>query len=86
MPVPRQPLRPVLRPETTADDKWFGGFEAGWMDFEKKIYYSGLTREGERITVRFREPAQRAAALKAIGELSDLAREAGLPYLVDVGS
>ena len=40
---------------------------------EKKIYYSGLTREGERITVRFREPAQRAAALKAIGELSDLA-------------
>ena len=35
---------------------------------EKKIYYSGLTREGERITVRFNEPEQRAAALKALGD------------------
>ena len=35
---------------------------------EKKIYYSGLTREGDRIVARFREPEQRAAALKAIGE------------------
>jgi len=34
---------------------------------DKKIYYSGLTREGERITVRFREAEQRAAALKLIG-------------------
>jgi len=44
---------------------------------EKKIYYSGLGREGERIVVRFREPEQRAAALKAIGDaLPDLvARE-----------
>jgi preprotein translocase subunit SecD len=44
---------------------------------EKKIYYSGLGREGERIVVRFREPEQRGAALKAIAEaLPDLvARE-----------
>ena len=35
---------------------------------EKKIYYSGLTREGDRIMVRFAEPEQRAAALKAIGD------------------
>jgi iron(III) transport system substrate-binding protein len=35
-----QPLRPILRPETTADDKWIGGFDAGWMDFDKKVYYS----------------------------------------------
>jgi iron(III) transport system substrate-binding protein len=35
-----QPLRPILRPETTADDKWINGFDAGWMDIEKKIYYS----------------------------------------------
>ncbi len=33
---------------------------------ERKIYYSGLTREGQRIVARFREPEQRAAALKAI--------------------
>jgi len=35
-----QPLRPILRPETTADDKWIGGFDAGWMDVAKSIYYS----------------------------------------------
>jgi preprotein translocase subunit SecD len=35
---------------------------------EKKIYYSGLVRDGERISVRFAEPEQRAAALKAIAE------------------
>jgi preprotein translocase subunit SecD len=41
---------------------------------EKKIYYSGLARDGERIVIRFREPEQRAAALKALGEqMSDLA-------------
>ncbi len=33
---------------------------------EKKIYYAGLARDGDRIVVRFREPEQRAAALKAI--------------------
>ena len=33
---------------------------------EKKIYYAGLVRDGVRIVIRFREPEQRAAALKAI--------------------
>ena len=40
---------------------------------EKKIYYSGLARDGDRITVRFREPEQRDAALKALAEMADLA-------------
>ena len=42
---------------------------------DKKIYYSGLAREGEdRIVIRFREPDQKAAALKALAELTpDLA-------------
>ncbi|MGZ5037390.1 MAG: protein translocase subunit SecD [Usitatibacter sp.] len=35
---------------------------------DKKIYYSGLAREGDRIVVRFREADQRAAALKAMTE------------------
>ena len=35
---------------------------------DKKIYYSGLAREGDRVTVRFNEPEQRAAALKAMSE------------------
>ncbi len=33
---------------------------------DKRIYYSGITREGERVTVRFNEADQRAAGLKAI--------------------
>ena len=41
---------------------------------EKKVRYSGIGREGERITIRFREPEQRAAALKLLaGEMPDLA-------------
>jgi preprotein translocase subunit SecD len=40
---------------------------------DKKIYYSGLAREGDRIVIRFREPAQKAAALKEIGaQMPDL--------------
>jgi preprotein translocase subunit SecD len=35
---------------------------------EKKIYYSGLSREGDRIVMRFREADQRAAAMKLIAE------------------
>jgi len=35
-----QPLRPILRPEITADDKWSGGFDDGFLDTEKKIFYS----------------------------------------------
>src|SRR5207237_4032431 len=33
---------------------------------EKKIYYSGLAREGERIVIRFREADQRAAPRKVL--------------------
>ena len=40
---------------------------------EKKVYYSGLTREGERIVMRFREREQRVAALKLFAaQLPDL--------------
>ncbi|MBL0141757.1 MAG: protein translocase subunit SecD [Betaproteobacteria bacterium] len=40
---------------------------------DKKIYYSGLAREGDRVVVRFRENDQRAAALKLIEkEMPDL--------------
>ena len=31
---------------------------------DKKIYYSGIARDGDRIVIRFREADQRAAALK----------------------
>ncbi len=48
---------------------------------DKKIYYSGIGREGDRIVVRFGEAQQRGAAAKAIGEqMPDLAvreQEAG---------
>ncbi|HUQ28693.1 MAG TPA: protein translocase subunit SecD [Usitatibacter sp.] len=42
---------------------------------DKKIYYSGLAKEGEdRIVVRFREPEQKTAAMAALTELTpDLA-------------
>jgi preprotein translocase subunit SecD len=41
---------------------------------DKKIYYSGLAREGDRIVIRFRERDQRAAAQKLIEkEIPDLA-------------
>ncbi|MBC8023397.1 MAG: protein translocase subunit SecD [Burkholderiales bacterium] len=42
---------------------------------DKKIYYSGLAREGEdRVVIRFREPEQKAAAMRALAELTpDLA-------------
>jgi preprotein translocase subunit SecD len=40
---------------------------------DKRIYYSGLAREGDRITVKFREKDQEAAASRAIAEqLPDL--------------
>lgn len=41
---------------------------------DKKIYYSGLAREGDRVVVRFKESAQREQATKLIGEqIPDLA-------------
>jgi preprotein translocase subunit SecD len=40
---------------------------------EKKVYHSGIARDGERITIRFREADQRAAALKLINsDMADL--------------
>jgi preprotein translocase subunit SecD len=40
---------------------------------DKKVYYTGLAREGERVVVRFREADQRAAAFKLIQkEMPDL--------------
>ena len=35
---------------------------------EKKIYYSGIARDNKRILIRFREPEQRAAALKLLAD------------------
>ncbi len=41
---------------------------------DKKIYYAGLGREGERVVVRFRESDTRTAALKILtDQLTDLA-------------
>jgi preprotein translocase subunit SecD len=55
-----------------AVDRYLGDIRSLLRD--RKIYYSGLAREGDRIVVRFREPAQRSAALKAINEsVTDLA-------------
>lgn len=40
---------------------------------DKKVYYSGIAREGDRVVVRFREREQRVAALKLLEkELPDL--------------
>ena len=40
---------------------------------DKKIYYAGLARDGDRIVIRFREKDQRAAALKEINaQVGDL--------------
>jgi preprotein translocase subunit SecD len=47
--------------------------DARGMLRDKKIYYSGIGRDGDRIVIRFREADQRAAALKLLGsEMSDL--------------
>ena len=35
-----QPLRQYLRKETMEDRHWHKGFDAGWMDNEKKFFYS----------------------------------------------
>jgi len=52
--------------KTKLVDRYLGDIRAQLR--EKKIYYSGLAREGDRIVARFREPDQQAAALKAIVE------------------
>ena len=41
---------------------------------DKKIYYSGIGREGDRVVIRFREADQRTAALKLLSDqMPDLA-------------
>lgn len=35
-----QPLRQYLTKDTMDDKHWQGGFDAGWMDVEKKYYYT----------------------------------------------
>ena len=35
---------------------------------DKKVYYSGIARDGKRIVIRFREPEQRTAAVKLLGD------------------
>jgi iron(III) transport system substrate-binding protein len=35
-----QPMTPILRPETTDDNKWNGGFAVGWTDSEEKYFYA----------------------------------------------
>src|SRR6185312_13747206 len=47
-------------------DRYLG--DARGLLRDKKIYYSGIAREGDRITIRFQEADQRAAALKALNE------------------
>ena len=53
-----------------ASNKFFEGAmnDARSLMRDKKIYYSGISREGGRITIRFNEPEQKAAALKALAE------------------
>jgi preprotein translocase subunit SecD len=57
---------------STAVDRNFNDVRSLLRD--KKIFYSGIGRDGDRIVVRFREPEQRAAALKLIAaQMPDLA-------------
>ena len=35
-----QPLQPYLTKDTMDDSHWHGGFDAGWMDKEKKFFYA----------------------------------------------
>ena len=43
---------------------------------DKKIHYSGIAREGDRIVIRFREADQRAAALKLLADADARPRRA----------
>ncbi|HEX4782480.1 MAG TPA: protein translocase subunit SecD [Usitatibacter sp.] len=51
---------------TKSADRYLG--DARGLLRDKKIYYSGIAREGDRITVRFNEADQRTAAFKALTE------------------
>jgi preprotein translocase subunit SecD len=62
---------------TKAVERYAGDIRSLLRD--KKVYYSGLSREGERVVVQFREPGQRDAAEKLLAEqMQDLVvREQG---------
>ena len=51
---------------TKAVERYAGDIRSLLRD--KKVYYSGLSREGERVVVQFREPGQRDAAEKLLAE------------------
>lgn len=56
---------------TKAVERYAGDIRSLLRD--KKVYYSGLSREGDRIVVQFREAGQREAAVKLLAEqMSDL--------------
>src|SRR5690348_7721103 len=58
-----------------ASNKFFERYQADVRGLlrDKKVRYTGISREGERIVVRFSEAEQRAAALKLLsGEMPDL--------------
>lgn len=45
------PLRPILRAKTIANNKWNGGFDAGWADNAKKLLYcfDGTTEDAVKV-------------------------------------
>jgi preprotein translocase subunit SecD len=56
---------------TKSVERYLGDIRSLMRD--KKVYYSGLARDGDRITLRFREADQRGAALKLLEkEMPDL--------------
>ena len=50
-----QPLQPFLTKDTMDDRHWQGGFAAGWMDIEKKFFYSfdGTTQNPIQVNYDF---------------------------------
>jgi preprotein translocase subunit SecD len=58
--------------QNKAVERYLGDIRALLRD--RKIYYSGLDRQGDRIVIRFREKDQEAAALRELGtQMADLA-------------
>jgi iron(III) transport system substrate-binding protein len=50
-----QPLQPFLTKDTMDDRHWHDGFDAGWMDIEKKFFYSfdGTTQNPIQVNYDF---------------------------------
>lgn len=55
-----QPLQPFLTKDTMDDKHWAGGFDAGWMDVEKKFFYTfdGTTQNPIQINHDFIKKGQ----------------------------